>query len=43
MLVQLNIFTLSDKFVVPIAMSAVTERPVEKTQRVEVCISALSA
>lgn len=43
MLVQLNIFTLSDKFVVPIVMSAETQRPVEKTQTVEVCISALSA
>lgn len=43
MLVQLNIFTLSDKLVVPIVMSAVTQRPVEKTQRVSVCVSALSA
>lgn len=43
MLVQLNIFTLSDKFVVPIVMSAETQRPVEKTQTVEVGVSALSA
>lgn len=42
MLVQLNIFARSNKFVLPSVMSTKTRRPVEITKTVEVCISAFS-